>query len=183
MPHFFYQTQNQHFFTKMYIFKKYKEGLKHALHVIFDHNGWPQSQKKRIHLGILLPSASLPRRELPLTMYHKVALEFWQSIKTNELTKPGNSPFRPLDPNRWASLVLHGSPWGYMCLHCHQIMTQAWPKATQRASEVSQNRDFSANPSWPEKKTLKIACIKIRLFLATSDDHQGPLGQGWVIIW
>ena len=38
--------------------------------------------------------------------------------------------------------MLRGSPWGNMHFHCQEMMTKAWPKATQQSSEVSQSVFF-----------------------------------------
>ena len=33
--------------------------------------------------------------------------------------------------------MLHGSPWYGMHFHCHQMITQAWPKVAQHSLEVT----------------------------------------------
>ena len=52
----------------------------------------------------------------------------------------------PIDATMRGKLVLHGSPWVYTHSHCHQMITQAWPKGPRGLSEVSQKPEFSNGP-------------------------------------
>ena len=68
----------------------------------------------------------------------------------------GKSTSQRIAPSKAASgprpaptLVLHRSPWVYMYFHCHQMMIQAWAKATQLSSEVTQKLRFFSQPMLP----------------------------------
>ena len=47
-----------------------------------------------------------------------------------------------ISSTRGAQLVLHGTPWVYMCGHCHQIIT--WPNGPRDPQGSPEKSYFSA---------------------------------------